>query len=128
MLNKKILVIEDEDSIRKTFSLILSKKYKVFTAKDGKEAVQRSRTVTPDLIIVDLKLPDTTGLELMAKIRESGYDGEAILISAFPDLVDIGELSRRGIGHFFVKPLDLDILSRSIDFLLTPKVDPEKRV
>ncbi|OGD28024.1 MAG: hypothetical protein A2Y56_10340 [Candidatus Aminicenantes bacterium RBG_13_63_10] len=128
MANKKILVVEDEESIRKTFSLILSKRYKVLSAKDGREAKLRTQSFTPDLIIVDLKLPDTSGLELMAEFREGGYGGEAILISAFPDLVDISELVRRGIGHFFVKPLDLDVLSRSIDFLLAPKTDPDKRV
>jgi len=128
MLNKKILVIEDEDTIRKTFTLVLNKKYKISTAQDGKEAMQRARTIKPDLVIVDLKLPDTSGLELVARLREAGYMGEAILISAFPDLVDIAELTRRGIGHFFVKPLDLDALSRSIDILLTPKGDLEKRL
>lgn len=128
MNSKKILVVEDEESIRKTFSLILGKKYKVQTAKDGREAMQRARAAAPDLVIVDLKLPDTTGVELMAWLRESGYGGQAILISAFPDLVDIGELSRRGIGHFFVKPLDLDVLSRSIDILLAPAEDSEKRL
>ncbi|MBN2200050.1 MAG: response regulator [Candidatus Aminicenantes bacterium] len=126
MLNKKILVIEDEDSIRKTFLLVLNKKYKIFAARDGKEAMQRVRTLKPDLVIVDLKLPDTSGLDLVARLRETGYLGEAILISAFPDLVDIAELTRRRIGHFFVKPLDLDALLRSIDILLTPKGNLEK--
>jgi len=128
MLSKKIMLVEDEESIRKTFSLILNSKYRVYLAKDGQEAVQRYQAVRPDLVIVDLKLPDINGLELVAKLRESGYRGEAILISAFPDLVNIDQLTRLSVSHFYVKPLDLDILSRSIDFLLTPKVDPEKRI
>ena len=128
MLNKKIIVVEDEESIRRTFNLILNNKYRVYLAKDGQEAAQRYQAVRPDLLIVDLKLPDTNGLELIAKFRELGYRGDAILISAFPDLVDIQQLTRLSVSHFFVKPLDLDVLSHSIDFLLTPKVDPEKRL
>jgi YesN/AraC family two-component response regulator len=128
MLSKKIIVVEDEESIRRTFNLILNNKYRVYLAKDGKEAAQRYQAVRPDLLIVDLKLPDTNGLELIAKFRELGYRGDAILISAFPDLVDIQQLTRLSVSHFFVKPLDLDVLSNSIDFLLTPKADPEKRL
>jgi DNA-binding response OmpR family regulator len=128
MLNKKIIVVEDEESIRRTFNLVLNNKYRVYLAKDGQEAAQRYQAVRPDLLIVDLKLPDTNGLELIAKFRELGYRGDAILISAFPDMVDIQELTRLSVSHFFVKPLDLDVLSHSIDFLLTPKADPEKRL
>jgi DNA-binding NtrC family response regulator len=128
MLSKKIIVVEDEESIRKTFNLILNEKYRVYLAKDGQEAVRRFHAVRADLLIVDLKLPDINGLELIAQFRELGYRGEAILISAFPDLVNIEQLTRHSVSHFFVKPLDLDVLSRSIDFLLTPRVDPEKRV
>jgi DNA-binding response OmpR family regulator len=128
MLNKKIIVVEDEESIRRTFSLVLNNKYRVYLAKDGQEAVQRYQAVRPDLMIVDLKLPDTNGLELIAKLRGLGYRGETILISAFPDLVDIEQLTRLSVSHFYVKPLDLDVLSQSIDFLLAPKVDPEKRL
>lgn len=128
MINKKILVVEDEESIRKTFALILNKKYKIYSARDGREALQRIKSATLDLVIVDLKLPDTSGVELVSAFREAGYKGQAILISAFPDLVEIGEMTRLGIGHFFVKPLDLDVLSRAIDILLTPKGERENRV
>ncbi len=128
MISKKIILVEDEESIRRTFRLVLDSKYRVYLAKDGQEAVERYQSVRPDLVIVDLKLPDCDGLELMAKFRQLGYGGEAILISAFPDLVNIDLLTRLSISHFYVKPLDLDVLSRSIDFLLSPKVDPEKRI
>ncbi|MBM3297346.1 MAG: response regulator [Candidatus Aminicenantes bacterium] len=128
MINKKILVVEDEESIRKTFALILNKKYKIYSARDGREALQRIKSGALDLVIVDLKLPDTSGVELVAAFREAGYKGQAILISAFPDLVEIGEMTRLGIGHFFVKPLDLDVLSRAIDILLTPREEREKRL
>ena len=81
-----------------------------------------------DLIITDLKLPDVSGPEMISKFRESGYRGEVILISAYPDLVELKELKRLSIGHFFVKPLDLKALNQSIDFLLGRKADEEKRI
>ena len=126
MSEKKIVVVDDDESIRKTFFLILQKNYRVYLAKDSKEALQRFKKAKIDLIIADLKLPYLNGVEMIAKFRELGYRGNVILISAYPDLVNIEELSRLSISHFFVKPLDLDSLNRSIDHLLNSKKTKEK--
>jgi DNA-binding NtrC family response regulator len=121
MTEKRIVVVDDDDSIRKTFFLILNNNYRVYLAKDSREALQRFKKAKIDLIIADLKLPYLNGVEMIAKFREFGYRGEVILISAYPDLVDIDELSRLSVSNFFVKPLDLDSLNRSIDHLLNSK-------
>lgn len=128
MTEKKIVVVDDDESIRQTFFLILNKNYLVYLAKDSREALRRFEEADIDLIIADLKLPDLNGVEMIAKFRKLGYKGEVILISAFPDLVKVDELSRLSISHFFVKPLDLDALNRSIDYLLNSKEIPEKRI
>jgi len=124
---KKIVVVDDDESIRKTFFLILNKNYRVYLAKDSREALQRFKKAKIDLIIADLKLPYLSGLEMIAKFREAGYRGEVILISAYPDLVNIDELNHLSISHFIVKPLDLDAFNRSIDYLLGSKNSTEKR-
>ncbi len=121
MSEKKIIIVDDDESIRKTFFLILNKNYRVYLAKDSGEALLRFKKAEIDLIIADLKLPHLDGVEMVAKFRELGYRGNVILISAYPDLVKIDELSRLSISHFFVKPLDLDSLNRSIDHLLNSK-------
>jgi len=118
-MKKKVVIVDDDESIRKTFFLILNSDYRVYVAKDAEGALQRFRSANIDLIIADLKLPHLNGLDMIAKFRESGYKGEVILISAFPDLVDPKELDRLSIGHFFVKPLDLDALNQSINYLLS---------
>jgi len=128
MQEKKIVIVDDDDSIRKTFFMILHDNYRVYLAKDPKEALHRFKKSDVDLIIADLKLPDISGLELIAKFREAGYKGEAILISGFPDMIDMDELNRLSIGHFFVKPLDLTALNHSIEYLLNGKQSKEKRV
>ena len=126
MTEKTIIVVDDDESIRKTFFLLLHKNYQVELAKDSHQALQRFKNTKIDLIIADLKLPQMNGLEMIARFRESGYRGEVILISAFPDLVNIDQLANLSISHFFVKPLDLDALSRSIDHLLDSKKIAEK--
>jgi len=128
MSEKKIVVVDDDESIRKTFFLILNENYRVYLAKDAKEALQRFKKAKIDLIIADLKLPYINGLEMINKFRESGYQGDAILISAFPDMINVDELSRLSVSHFFVKPLDLDAINRSIDHILKSDNNTETRV
>lgn len=128
MSDKKIIVVDDDESIRKTFFLILHENYRVYLAKDSREALQRFKNAKIDLIIADLKLPGRNGLEMINEFRDSGYRGDAILISAYPDLIDVDELSRLSISHFFIKPLDLDAFNRSINHLLSPEKKTERRV
>jgi len=127
MRPKKIAVVDDDESIRKTFFLLLNDSYTVYLAKDSQEALKRFSKAKIDLIIADIKLPDLTGLEMIAKFRESGYRGEVILISSFPDFVEMDELSRLSISHFFVKPLDLEALNLSIEYLLDSKIITDNR-
>jgi DNA-binding NtrC family response regulator len=127
MTTKKIVIVDDEESIRKTFFLILNKKYRVYLAKDGSEALTRFKNAAVDLVIADYRLPDMNGVELMERMRKMGYKGEAVVISAFADLIEPEVLTRLRISHFFAKPLDLNALNRSIEYLLTKDEAPERR-
>lgn len=118
-MKKKVVIVDDDESIRKTFFLILNPDYLVYLAKDAEEALQRFAGTDIDLIIADLKLPHSNGLEMISEFRKKGYKGEVILISAFPDLLDPETLSGLDIGKTFVKPLDLDALNQSIEILLS---------
>jgi len=125
MATKKIVIIDDDENIRKTFSLLLGKKYKVTSLKDSREALCKLKDSHTDLVIADYKLPYLNGMELIKKLREQGFEGEAMLITAHPDDVKIEDMSRLAISHFFVKPLDLNILDLSIDRVLQPRIPPE---
>ena len=129
---KRIVIVDDDESIRKTFFLILSRKYLVYLARDAQEALARFRAAEVDLIIADFKLPGTNsvanGLELIAEFRRSGYRGKVILISAFPDLVRREEVRNLDISEFIVKPLDLQAFNRAIDGLLAEEAPPSRSV
>jgi DNA-binding response OmpR family regulator len=128
MLGKKIVVVDDDENIRKTFFLILNKSYRVYLAKDGQEVLDRFKKADVDLVIADYKLPSMTGVELVAELRKNGFRGEVIMISAHPDMIEPDLLSRLSISHFFSKPLDLAALSRAIDYLLNRRDQAEKRI
>ncbi len=127
-MKKKVVIVDDDDSIRKTFFLILNADYLVYLAKNAEEALHRFAGNPVDLIIADLKLPHLNGLEMISEFRNKGYKGEVILISAYPDLLDPEVLSSLGIGHSFVKPLDLEVLQKSIGNLLSSGNPQGKRM
>lgn len=120
-IDKSILIVDDDETIRRTFSLILGKKYKILAAGTSAEAIAHVRKSRVDLVIIDYRLPMTNGMELVAALRKAGYEGEAILISAFPDEIRIEDIHRHAISQFYAKPLDLGVLNRSIDWLLQPR-------
>ena len=128
MSDKKVLFVEDDDSIRKTLFLILQENYKVHPVKSGQEALQKLGKSRVDLVITDLKLPDTDGLELIKQFRENGYQGDVILISGYPEAIDLDILRDLSIGYFFAKPLDLHELNNAIEYILDTKLWHEKRI
>ncbi len=121
MAGKTIAIIDDDVTLRKTFTLLLKGRYRILAVGDAEEALARLHRAKADLVIADYRLPALNGLELIRKLRASGFEGEAMLISAHPDEVKVEEMSRLGISHFFVKPLDLNLLNVSIDRLLQEK-------
>ena len=118
---KKIVLVDDDETVRKTFTLLLGKKYRVLPLKDPRQALAQLKSGRADLIIADYKLPFFNGMELIKRLRENGFEGEAMLITAHPDEVRIEDLGRFAISHFFVKPLDLNDLNLSIDRVLQPR-------
>lgn len=114
MPRKKIVVVDDDEFIRKTFFLIFHKDYDVYLAKDGEEALLRFQNAPVDLIISDFRLPKLDGLEMISRFREGGFSGNVFLISAYPGKVDRPVLRKLNIGRFFAKPLDLDALTGSV--------------
>ena len=121
MTVKKIVLVDDDETVRKTFALLLGKKYRVSSLRDPRQALARIKTSRADLVIADYRLPYFNGMELIKRLRENGFEGEAMLITGHPDDVRIQDMGRLAISHFFVKPLDLNDLNLSIDRLLQPK-------
>ncbi|MCX7973168.1 MAG: response regulator [Candidatus Aminicenantes bacterium] len=122
-MGKKIIVIDDDEGILKTFFLLFKATYRVYLAKNAEDALERFKSVSFDLIIVDYKLPRMNGLEMISRFRELGYEGPVILISAYPEAIRREDLKKYAINQLFLKPLDLEALESSIHNLLgTPAV------
>lgn len=105
----EILIVEDERAQREALAGYLRKAgYDVVTAATGKEAFEVKST--PDVVLLDLRLPDMEGLDLLKKLREMNPDTEIIVITAYGTVRTAVEAMRLGAFDYLTKPVDLDEL------------------
>jgi DNA-binding NtrC family response regulator len=113
---KSVLVIDDDPLIRKTLSSYLSKKgYEAVVAEDGEQGIQKYEEIIPDLVILDIRLPDVDGLEVLGRIREKNPNASIIIMTAYDDMKTTIEAIKSGAFEYLVKPLDYVELDLTID-------------
>ncbi len=113
-MNVKILVVEDDDAITHLLDVSLTLDYyEVLTATNGKDANFQIRSKAPDIILLDLGLPDMDGLDLIKMIRQT-FDIPIIVISARLDEQTIVEALDNGANDYMTKPFNVDELRARI--------------
>ena len=108
MMNDKpsILIVEDDANIRETLSTILKQKgYNTDTAKNGQEAIQKSKTKFFNLALLDIKLPDMEGTKLLKMVPENLPKMMKIMITGYPSLENAVEALNYGADAYVIKPV-----------------------
>ncbi|MGW0199525.1 response regulator [Nonomuraea sp. NPDC003201] len=80
------------------------------TAGSGEQALERIAELRPDLVLLDLYLPDVFGLDVITRMRAAGHDCDVIVISAARELDAVRGAARRGVSNYLLKPFDVDDL------------------
>jgi DNA-binding response OmpR family regulator len=100
-----ILVIDDDESLQDTIAVMLEQEgFRVVQARDGKTGYERALTLKPDLLIVDLRLPGMTGVEICKQLRAAQIQTPIIILSAVGEEVDKVLLLEIGADDYVVKP------------------------
>jgi two-component system, NtrC family, response regulator AtoC len=121
---RKILVVDDDPKIRESLCEALTEDGGVVrTAESASAALSAVAEDPPDLVISDVRMPGTDGLELLRLLRERSHDVDVILMTAFDDMSTVVAAMREGAFEFLVKPLDLHELRRLLD-----KVFADRRI
>jgi DNA-binding NtrC family response regulator len=103
----RILVVDDDKTIRLTMAAILqSEGLVVDTAENGKEAIEKSNTNFYNLALVDIRLPDIMGTDLLTKFRETVPPMVKIIVTGFPALQNAIEAVNKGANAYILKPAD----------------------
>ncbi len=117
----KILVVDDEEGIRMLYSMELEDEgYEVVTLSDGKDLLKIVKREAPDCIVLDIKMKEYSGLDLLQEIRKKHYDLPVILNSAYSSFkVDLKSVAA---DYYVVKSSDLAELKDRIKIALETRI------
>jgi len=120
-MRRQVLLADDDESVRKMVGRVLeSEGYEVVTAGSGREAIGRFLGASPDLILLDLNMPDHDGWEAFDVIGQFAPGVPVIVITARPNQQE--RAIRAGVDGLMEKPLDLPLLLQTMDQLMSRSV------
>ncbi|MDL2208149.1 response regulator [Parabacteroides sp. OttesenSCG-928-O15] len=109
-----LLIAEDEESNYLLLKTILQKHCDLIRAKTGKEALEKFQENTVDLIMLDIKMPEMTGIEALKELRKITQDIPIIMQSAYVFDSDMEEARQAGATDFITKPINLKVLKETL--------------
>lgn len=113
---KKILIVDDEESVRYSFERFLNEpEYQVITARNGAEALSKHAEQPFDLVVLDVRLPDMSGLEVLTKIKSVDPRAVALMITAYGTTDLAIETTKQGAYDYILKPFDIPAMKKIIE-------------
>ena len=119
---KTILVVDDDKNIRELLEIELSLQgYQVVLANNGLEALTKIKDRTPDLLILDIKMPDMHGLEVLEALRKGNKKFPIIICTAYEKMRHDYTILASRVAGFITKPIDFDKIEAIIEKSLADK-------
>lgn len=113
---RRVLVVEDEESMRHALGKALTRAgWRVETAPTGREGVERLRTTRYDVVLTDVRLPDLSGLDVVALVTETSPGTPVVVMTAFGTVEAALVAMKRGARDFVTKPFDLPVLLQILE-------------
>ena len=112
----RVLIVEDESLIRWTLRKTFEERgYQVTEAENGESATSALETGTFDLVMLDYKLPDTTGLDILRRLHQDEFDGVVIMMTAYGTIEHAVEAIKLGAFDYVPKPFEVEELLFVVD-------------
>ena len=129
LLTESILVVDDDEDFLKVLTILLKREgYIIETASTGKEALEKTADNFYSLILVDRKLPDIDGVQLVTKIQDTDPKMRKVIFTGFPSLNNVQQAIDFGVDAYLTKPIDpVDILNTIKDQLSKRDKDFKER-
>ncbi len=118
---KKILIVDDEKNIRNSIGLILSNTYEPLYAASGEEAIKIYQDEKPYLVLLDIIMPNTDGLQVLERLKEIDRSAIVIMVTAVTVLSTAIEAMRKGAYDYIQKPFNADELKLKVDKAVAAK-------
>jgi CheY-like chemotaxis protein len=120
---KKLLIVDDEDGVRALVRMTLDNGlYEIIEASDGLEALDLAREHHPDLVLLDVMLPDLSGMDVCRKIKDDPdlASTTVVMLTARAQTADLGDAEEAGADGYFTKPFSPIALTRKVESILGP--------
>jgi two-component system, NtrC family, response regulator AtoC len=115
-MRPSILIVDDDEVIQETLFDVLKKRgYDIFLAGSGKEALETIKKNIIDLVLLDMRLPDVDGLDVLKKVKELDSEILVIMMTAYSDIQTAVAAMKSGAYHYINKPFELDELKLLIE-------------
>jgi DNA-binding NtrC family response regulator len=115
-----ILVVDDDNGVLKLFDTALRDEYKILTVNNGREALELANKKKPDLVILDLKMPDMSGIEILRRINRIDENIEVIIITGYGTMKSARVAMKLGAYDYITKPFQIDYVKGLIKDALSP--------
>lgn len=113
--NARILVVDDDENIRKVLATILEEEgYDVETVDTAKKAIERTKREYYNLALIDIRLPDMEGIEVLTRMKDTVPRMRKIIITGYPTLQNAVEAVNRGADAYVMKPFDVEKILETI--------------
>ncbi len=106
MDKKKVLICDDEEGVRESLKLILEDSYDLSFATTGVEALEQVKSNSPDIVILDIKMPKMDGLETLKKIKKTSADTKVVIASGYKSVEVAQEATKYGAVDYIIKPFE----------------------
>ncbi|MFC1718554.1 response regulator [Candidatus Poribacteria bacterium] len=111
-----ILIVDDDESIRRSLSLILKRKgYTTELAGTGRETLEKAQKRFFNVVLLDIKLPDMEGIELLTFLKQIQPSTVIFIVTAYASLETTAQALKIGASAYFTKPLDMDEILDKLD-------------
>jgi two-component system alkaline phosphatase synthesis response regulator PhoP len=122
---KKLLIVDDEDGVRALVRMTLDNGvYQIIEASEGLEALDLAKEHLPDLVLLDVMLPDVSGMDVCRKIKDDPdlASTTVVMLTARAQTSDVGDAEEAGADGYFTKPFSPIALTRKVESILGPIV------
>jgi two-component system NtrC family response regulator len=111
----RILIVDDDENIRKVLTTILEDEgYIVEAVENGKRAIEKTKRNFYNLVLIDIRLPDMEGIELLTKMKDTVPKTRKIIITGYPTLQNAIEAVNKGADAYILKPFDMESVLQTI--------------
>jgi two-component system response regulator (stage 0 sporulation protein F) len=118
-MKKKVLIVDDQNGIRVLLMEVFSNEgYDTYQASNGKLALEIVRNSSPDIVLLDMKIPGMDGLDILKHVKKIDPSIKVIMMTAYGELDMIKEATDLGAIMHFTKPFDIDELRMAVNMQL----------